>query len=71
MYLYNRPTETLPTVSAFYDMRVGQIESGLPPGDTALIRRAFRDDCDIVFTHADLYIENILVHDGHISAILN
>jgi hypothetical protein len=35
------------------------------------LRSHFREDAKIVFTHGDLQSKNILVHDGHLAAIVD
>jgi len=59
------------TESQFNDFLLDNMTSSLPSLYRESLQKTLRTDHDIIFTHADLHLRNIIVKDGVIAAILD
>ncbi|KAH9945655.1 kinase-like domain-containing protein [Amylocystis lapponica] len=66
-----RPATTLPNVAAFHDLLVQQMSVAIPRDYVNYCRRALHDDYPIVFAHADISPYNLLIHENHLSGIID
>jgi aminoglycoside phosphotransferase (APT) family kinase protein len=59
------------TVRQFHDVVVATLRPTMDYEQREFLRNMMKDNHGIVFVHGDLHPGNILIHDGHVAAILD